>query len=257
MDRRFQEYIAGVDTLRLPGTRRDFRGGEFAALFPGVAYSSGDNVFNVVEKLYVENTDTLNEAAAKFEGDGSADDAKFDSKLRGEIVEMVLLRLASSRGTTIFRLLTGATPEQEAAFNFYDNELGADFTDYIWAAKVGDVQPEDLFEVDQMGEPHLRGIFRASQRRVHAENGVRIQHVARVLSFKPKRSRDSVSTPGWAWHIGEMSQGVARGLFDDNILRALASSGLDSVGFRVAVDLLLDGVAPEYAFECARGAAQC
>lgn len=255
MDSRFREYIKEETELVVPVSRRQFPAGDFARLFPYVSYNCEFGTGVTIGRVYAKNADELNAATAKFDESGMLDEARYDSRVRADIIEGVMTQLARHRGTTIFRLLSGATPEQEAAFNFFDRKLNGEFSDYVWAASWADVQPEDIFAVDQMGGGYLRGILRASQGRASSDNGVRIQHVARVLSFSPKMTRDYVQTPGWSGHIKEMSRGVSLGLFDDGILRTLAASGFESGGFKVAVDLLLDGVAPEYAFECARGVA--
>lgn len=256
MDSRFREYIEKENELVVPVSRGQLPAGDFLHLFPHVFYNSEfGGAGAAIGRVYAEHADAVNAETAKFDESGMLDEARYDSRVRVEIIEGVLTKLARRRGTTVFRLLSGATPEQEAAFNFFDRELNGEFSDYVWAASWADVQPEDIFAVDQMGGFRLRGILRASQGRASAENGIRIQHVARVLSFSPKMTRDHVQTPGWSGHIEEMSKGVSLGLFDDDVLRTFAASGFESNGFKVAVDLLLDGVTPEYAFECARGVA--
>lgn len=255
MDSRFREYVEKENELVVPVARGQLPAGDFLHLFPHVFYDSEFGTGAALGRVYVENADEVNEATAKFDENGTLGEARYDSRVRTDIIEGVLTQVARRRGTTVFRLLSGATPEQEAAFNFFDSELNGEFGDYVWAASWGGVQPEDIFTVDQMGGFRLRGILRASQGRANAENGVRIQHVARVLSFAPKMTRDHVQTPGWSGHVEEMSKGVSLGLFDDSVLRTLAACGFESKGFKVAVDLLLDGVPQEYAFECARGVA--
>jgi hypothetical protein len=252
MNSRFKEYLATEDELCVPVSRRELQPGLFSDLFSRVFYDT-DIGSSPLGRLYVAHHAELNAALIPFEENGMYDEARYDSKTRAEMISAAVEQVARRAGTSPFRLMTGATLEQEAAFNFFDEDLNGEFTDYTWAVRWANVQPEDIFAVDQMGKPRLRGILRASQGRVNTED-IRIQHVAHVLSISPKMSREHVETPGWSLHIEELTAGYARGFLDDSLLRLLAHSGFESTQFKVAVELLCEGMAPEYAFECARGA---
>lgn len=246
MQQKFREYIKQEREIVLP-TGRGPRGA-FSDLFPSRHYGAhyGDGTY--LGNVYMEYSEELDQETEAFDRDGLLEDAITDGSVRAEIIEGVLHKVARRRGKTIFRLLSGTSPELEAAFNFYCDDLRGDYLDYLWAATSGGVRPEDLFEVDQMRTTSgMSGILRASQGRASKENGVRLPHVARVLAVR-------ASAPGWSYHIKELAEGVSRGVFDDALLRGLAASPFETRQFKVAVDALLEGIPADYAFEVAEAA---
>lgn len=251
METLFRQYITENRELNVPVKRRDFPETEFSNLFKVSFEWENDLVPAALGRVYLRHVGDIERYMEQVPLD-DVDAARFDDTVRIEIVERIMTRLAREQGMTIFRLLSGATPEQEAAFNFFESGLNASFWDFMWAVEYGNVQPEELAALGRPKIPLLRGILRASQGRANRETGVTILHVAHVLSFS-RLSRNPVkgTTPAWSSYIKEMSEGVAEGSLDDNAMRMLATSKLGSQDFFSVLGMLREGVSPEYAFEYA------
>lgn len=250
METLFRQYITEHRELNVPVKRRDFPETDFSNLFKVSFEWENDLVPAAFGRVYLRYVGDIERYMERVPLD-DVDAARFDDTVRVDIVERIMARLAGEQDTTIFRLLSGATPEQEAAFNFFASGLNADFQDFMWAVEYGNVQPEELAVLGRPKIPQLRGILRASQGRADRETGVTILHVAHVLSFSRLSRKPGAETSAWSSYIKQMSEGVAEGSLDDNVMGMLATSMLGSQDFRNVLGMLREGVSPEYAFECA------
>lgn len=241
MDEKLRKFLA-EEELDIPARRGRVECGEFSDLFRKRNFESQYGASNLGQ-VFIDHGPTLNE----FARDLLAADFGYVRDERVEIIYGSLHKLARTLGTTLFRLLTGATPEQEASFRFHDQyEMGLTFADYAWAVRYN-VSPEEMYEAARApGKAH--GLLRASQGRVNDE--VRIKHVQHVLYFGSGPRMKNLSE-GYSSSIKELSAAYQEGYLPDAVFRALLSTPLDRDQFAAAVAALREGVNIEYAIAVA------
>lgn len=242
MEQKLRAFLASEE-LDIPARRGQVECGEFSDLFYkrnfGSQYHYGTTS---IDQVFAEHSEQLNEFAREMEGVQVAS----GQDERVEMIYGALHKLARTQGTTLFRLLTGATPEQESSYRFHEQfEMGLTFTDYIWAVGVN-VTPEEMYEAART-PLNIRGLLRASQGRV--DERVRIIHVQHVLNF-PRASR-SEKSENFSYNIKELSAAYAEGFLPDEVFRALLLAPLDREQFAAAIEALREGVDVEYAIAAA------
>lgn len=237
MDQKIRAFLA-EKALDIPVPRRAVECGAFSDLFWPLHFNSGRG-YSRLGHVFAMHYTLLNETAEKHRDL----QLSFQQDERVEIILMSLAAAARAENTTTFRLLTGATPEQEASFRFHDrHDLGLDFADYVWAVNVG-VTPEEMFGVVQ-APGMARGILRASQGRVNDK--VRLRHVQHVLYMGSGRRNTTVSE-GYSSSIGELAAAYQEGVLSDDVFRTLLGASLDRDQFAAAVAAVRAHVNIEYA----------